>query len=123
MGHNGGLNRYCNDYGEGGGLMIKETIQAVKEAEAKASEMVAQASDEARRIKADAGTEADRMLAEAQKKGKEAAAGQEKERTKRGEEYLKQALAQAETECDELSLKAKEQKQEVIDSLIAELVG
>ena len=53
--------------------MIKETIQAVEDAEAKASELVAQASEDARRVKAEAEAEADRMLADAQKRGKEAA--------------------------------------------------
>ena len=33
--------------------MIKETIQAVEDAEAKASELVAQASEDARRVKAE----------------------------------------------------------------------
>ena len=40
--------------GKGGGSMIKETIQAVEDAEAKASELVAQASEDARRVKAEA---------------------------------------------------------------------
>ena len=40
--------------------MIKETIQAVEDAEAKASELVAQASEDARRVKAEAEAEADR---------------------------------------------------------------
>ena len=53
--------------------MIKETIQAVEDAEAKASELVAQASEDARRVKAEAEAEADRMLADAQKRVKEAA--------------------------------------------------
>ena len=74
--------------------MIKETIQAVEDAEAKASELVAQASEDARRVKAEAEAEADRMLADAQKRGKEAAAKQEEELTLRGEEYVKQALAE-----------------------------
>ena len=52
--------------GKGGGSMIKETIQAVEDAEAKASELVAQASEDARRVKAEAEAEADRMLADAQ---------------------------------------------------------
>ena len=39
--------------------MIKETIQAVEDAEAKASELVAQASEDARRVKAEAEAEAD----------------------------------------------------------------
>ena len=56
--------------GKGGGSMIKETIQAVEDAEAKASELVAQASEDARRVKAEAEAEADRMLADAQKGGK-----------------------------------------------------
>ena len=58
--------------GKGGGSMIKETIQAVEDAEAKASELVAQASEDARRVKAEAEAEADRMLADAQKRGSEA---------------------------------------------------
>ena len=58
--------------GKGGGSMIKETIQAVEDAEAKASELVAQASEDARRVKAEAEAEADRMLADAQKRGCEA---------------------------------------------------
>ena len=78
--------------------MIKETIQAVEDAEAKASELVAQASEDARRVKAEAEAEADRMLADAQKRGKEAAVKQEEELTLRGEEYVKQALAEAEAE-------------------------
>ena len=49
--------------------MIKETIRAVEDAEAKASELVAQASEDARRVKAEAEAEADRMLADAQKRG------------------------------------------------------
>lgn len=69
--------------------MIKETIQAVEDAEAKASELVAQASEDARRVKAEAEAEADRMLADAQKRGKEAAVKQEEELTLRGEEYVK----------------------------------
>ena len=102
--------------------MIKETIQAVKDAEAKASELVAQASEDARRIKADAEAEADRMLADAQKRGKEPAARQEEEQTHRGEEYLKQALAEAESECRALRETADRRKPEVVDRLIAELV-
>ena len=70
--------------GKGGGSMIKETIQAVEDAEAKASELVAQASEDARRVKAEAEAEADRMLADAQKRGKEAAVKQEEELTLRG---------------------------------------
>ena len=54
--------------GKGGGSMIKETIQAVEDAEAKASELVAQASEDARRVKAEAEAEADRMLAVSWKK-------------------------------------------------------
>ena len=38
--------------------MIKETIQAVEDAEAKASELVAQASEDARRVKAEVEAEA-----------------------------------------------------------------
>ena len=68
--------------------MIKETIQAVEDAEAKASELVAQASEDARRVKAEAEAEADRMLADAQKRGTEAAVKQEEELTLRGEEYV-----------------------------------
>ena len=75
--------------GKGGGSMIKETIQAVEDAEAKASELVAQASEDARRVKAEAEAEADRMLADAQKRGKEAAVKQEEELTLRGKEYVK----------------------------------
>ncbi len=102
--------------------MVKETIQAVKEAEEKASELVAQALEEAQHIKADAEAEADRMIADAQKRGKDVAAKQEEERTKRGEEYLKKALAEADEECNILSEKAKKQEQEVIDKLIEGLV-
>ena len=68
--------------------MIKETIQAVEDAEAKASELVAQALEDARRVKAEAEAEADRMLADAQKRGKEAAVKQEEELTLRGKEYV-----------------------------------
>lgn len=75
--------------GKGGGSMIKETIQAVEDAEAKASELVAQALEDARRVKAEAEAEADRMLADAQKREKEAAVKQEEELTLRGEEYVK----------------------------------
>ena len=106
--------------GKGGGSMIKETIQAVEDAEAKASELVAQASEDARRVKAEA--EADRMLADAQKRGKEAAVKQEEELTLRGEEYVKQALAEAEAECQTLRETADRRKPEVVDRLIAELV-
>ena len=53
--------------------MIKETIQAVEDAEAKASELVAQASEDARREKAEAEAEADRMLADDHTSGKGAA--------------------------------------------------
>ena len=68
--------------------MIKETIQAVEDAEAKASELVAQ----------------------------------EEELTLRGEEYVKQALAEAEAECQTLRETADRRKPEVVDRLIAELV-
>ena len=88
--------------GKGGGSMIKETIQAVEDAEAEA--------------------EADRMLADAQKRGKEAAVKQEEELTLRGEEYVKQALAEAEAECQTLRETADRRKPEVVDRLIAELV-
>ena len=108
--------------GKGGGSMIKETIQAVEDAEAKASELVAQASEDARRVKAEAEAEADRMLADAQKRGKEAAVKQEEELTLRGEEYVKQALAEAEAECQTLRETADRRKPEVVDRLIAELV-
>ena len=101
--------------GKGGGSMIKETIQAVEDAEAKASE-------DARRVKAEAEAEADRMLADAQKRGKEAAVKQEEELTLRGEEYVKQALAEAEAECQTLRETADRRKPEVVDRLIAELV-
>ena len=84
--------------------MIKETIQAVEDAEAKASELVAQASEDARRVKA------------------EAAAKQEEELTLRGEEYVKQALAEADAECQTLRETADRRKPEVVDRLIAELV-
>lgn len=107
--------------GKGGVSMVKETIQAVKEAEAKASELVAQALEEARRIRADAEAEADRMIADAQKRGKEAAAKQEEERTKRGEEYLNKAFAEDETECGILNEKADRQKKEIIEKLISDL--
>ena len=80
--------------GKGGGSMIKETIQAVEDAEAKASELVAQASEDARRVKAEAEAEADRML----------------------------ALAEAEAECQTLRETADRRKPEVVDRLIAELV-
>ena len=110
--------------------MIKETIQAVEDAEAKASELVAQASEDARRVKAEAEAEADRMLATAppvlsglrEKRGKEAAVKQEEELTLRGEEYVKQALAEAEAECQTLRETADRRKPEVVDRLIAELV-
>ena len=52
--------------------MIKETIQAVADAEAKASELVEQASEDARRVTACAAADADRMSADAKKRGKEA---------------------------------------------------
>ena len=108
--------------GKGGGSMIKETIQAVEDAEAKASDLVAQASEDARRVKAEAEAEADRMLADAQKRGKEAAVKQEEELTLRGEEYVKQALAEAEAGCQTLRETADRRKPEVVDRLIAELV-
>ena len=97
--------------------MIKETIQAVEDAE-----LVAQASEDARHVKAEAEAEADRMLADAQKRGKEAAVKQEEELTLRGEEYVKQALAEAEAECQTLRETADRRKPEVVDRLIAELV-
>ena len=78
--------------------------------------------EDARRVKAEAEAEADRMLADAQKRGKEAAVNQEEELTLRGEEYVKQALAEAEAECQTLRETADRRKPEVVDRLIAELV-
>ena len=59
---------------------------------------------------------------DAQKRGKEAAVKQEEELTLRGEEYVKQALAEAEAECQTLRETADRRKPEVVDRLIAELV-
>ena len=56
------------------------------------------------------------------KGGTEAAVKQEEELTLRGEEYVKQALAEAEAECQTLRETADRRKLEVVDRLIAELV-
>ena len=103
--------------------MIKETIQAVEDAEAKASELVAQASEDARRVKAEAEAEADRMLADAQKRGKKGSceAGRRTELSE-GRRYVKQALAEAEASGQTLRETADRRKPEVVDRLIAELV-
>ena len=47
---------------------------------------------------------------------------QEEELTLRGNEYVKQALAEAEAECQTLRETADRRKPEVVDRLIAELV-
>ena len=47
---------------------------------------------------------------------------QQEELTLRGEEYVKQALAEAEAECQTLRETADRRKPEVVDRLIAELV-
>ncbi|MFQ8843012.1 MAG: hypothetical protein ACLR8P_21155 [Clostridium fessum] len=94
----------------------------VEDAEAKASELVAQASEDARRVKAEAEAEADRMLADAQKRGKEAAVKQEEELTLRGEEYCKTGTGRSRGGSVRRSETADRRKPEVVDRLIAELV-
>ena len=102
--------------------MIKETIQAVEDAEAKASELVAQASEDARRVKAEAEAEADRMLADAQKRGKEAAVKQEEELTLRGEEYVNRHWQKPRRSVRRSERRRTDGNRRWLTGLIAELV-
>ena len=106
----------------GGEGMVKETIEAVKEAEIKAEQMLKEASEQGRVLVEETKNQAQARVEEAKNviraKENEAEAVREKD----GEAYLDQALQEAKQEVASLKQTAEQKAQEVIASIMESFI-
>ena len=102
--------------------MVQETIQAVKEAEQKADEMIRNASEQGRVLVEEAKLKAEAKKNETKKavKGREQKA--ESNFVKEGEQILNKALEEAKQEAISLQETAKKRTKEAVSLIISELV-
>ena len=101
--------------------MIKDTIQAVKEAEQKAAKLAADARETGRKQVEEAKAEAERLTAAALAKGKEADMKLESELAEKGSVYLDEAMKAVETETAQLKENAAGRTSEITDAVIQSL--
>ena len=102
--------------------MIKETIQAVEDAEKKASDMLTAASEAGRRQVDEAKAEAEQLKAEAARKGKEADARLESALAEKGEQYLQEAMKSVQADIAVIRDTAEKKAPHIIVTIISELV-
>ena len=87
--------------------MVKDTIQAVKEAEEWAAEMIQKASDEGKTLVNQAKSEASKIR---------------EKLAEEGADYLEKAVAAAEEDIASLKWNAGKKTEEVINKVISELI-
>ena len=100
--------------------MVKDTIQAVKEAEERAAEMIQKASDEGKALvnQAKSGT-ASKMREEALGEAREKAGKIREKLAEEGADYLEKAVAAAEEDIASLKWNAGKKTEEVINKVIS----
>lgn len=102
--------------------MIKDTIQAIQEAEAKAAGMLAEASEQAKQRLCEAQKEAERLRQEAQEQLREADQRLEEELAEEGKAFLAKSAGELETELAFLKQKAAEKTEQAASELVLHLV-
>lgn len=107
---------------KGGDKMVKDTIQAIKEAEAKAAKLVSDASEEGRGLIEQAKREAEAIREEAARKRKEEAGSLEKKLSEEGEAYLAESVRAVSEDIASLKRSAGEKADEVVAKIVEELI-
>ena len=102
--------------------MVKDTIQAVKEAEERAAEMIQKASVEGKALVNQAKSEASKMREEALGEAREKAGKIREKLAEEGADYLEKAVAAAEEDIASLKWNAGKKTEEVINKVISELI-
>lgn len=102
--------------------MVKETIEAVKEAETKADQMLKDASERGRVLIEETKNQADARIQEAKNVIRAKESQTETVREKDGEAYLAKVLQEAEQEVANLKQIAEEKSQETIQSIMESLI-
>ena len=102
--------------------MIEDTIRAVKEAEKKAGELIADAGKQAAKITSDANAQAAEILKSAEAAAKEAAAAQMDRARADGEKRLAEAAGEAAQAAEALKKDAAARKDSAVSGCCASLV-
>lgn len=102
--------------------MVKDTIQAVKEAEQKAAQIVAEASEKGRIQIEEAEREAVRRREEALRQAKEENTGLLTRLSAEGEQYLAESMKSVERDIASLKEHAGNKADAVIGKIISELI-
>lgn len=102
--------------------MVKDTIQAVKEAEEKAAEMIGKASEEGKNLIVKAKEDASQMRESALKEAREKAGKAREKLAEEGEQYLQKSVAAVEEDIASLKYNAGKKTEEVINKVISELI-
>ncbi len=102
--------------------MIEETIKAVKEAEARASQTIADAWNEADSIRKQSGETAERILKEAEEADKEKAKEILKKARENGAKETEEAKAAAEEKAKQIAAEAAPRVKDAIAAVISEIV-
>ena len=102
--------------------MVKDTIQAVREAEEKAKKLVLEASEKGRMKVEQTKKEAAALRDEASRKIREEAGAQEKKLSAEGEAYLAESVKAVEEEIASLKKNAEEKADAVAEKIIEALI-
>ncbi len=102
--------------------MVQDTIQAVKEAEAKAAQTVREASERGKSLIDDAKRQAQQMKEETQAAVKKKAAESEAGLLKDGEAYLEQSMKEAQEEITAMKEAAETKADKAVELIISELI-
>ncbi|MEF9938986.1 MAG: hypothetical protein RR225_07130 [Clostridium sp.] len=102
--------------------MVQDTIQAVKEAEEKASQVLKEASAKGKAVIDEAKKQAEDVKEETLKSIKTKMAQADGDLAKQGETYLTQSMKEAEEEIIALKKSAEQKADAVVDKIISELI-
>ena len=102
--------------------MVQDTIQAVKEAEAKAAQTVREATEKGKSLVDAAKRQADQMREETQAAVKKKAAESADGLAKDGEAYLEQSMKEAQAEIAAMKAAAESKTDKAVEMIISELI-
>ena len=119
-----GMQAGCDEMKSAGGGedMIEDTIRAVKEAEAKADTLIADAGKQADTIKKEAETQALKLIEDAKEAAKKAVSDALNKARAAGEEKLQAADAEAAKEAEALKAEAAGKKDTAVSAVIDALL-
>jgi len=107
---------------KGGMNMIEQTIKAVKEAEARASQTIADAWNQADTIRKQSGETAERIIKEAEESDRENARTLLQKARENGERETEEAKAAAEEKARQIASEASPRVSDAIAAVISEIV-